>query len=89
MLCQTCHKYVLGVEKIIVVKTVHRFASGCVLLSSEKNRINQINRVVNQSGINDQGFNKWFYAITETVIQRQLLGSNLPRKQKTYDTKLR
>ena len=80
---------ILGVEKITVVKTVHRFASGCVLLSSKEKKFNQIKRAVNRSGIHDQGFNKCFYAITETVIQRQLLGSNLSRKQITYDTKLR
>merc|ERR1712110_1239807 len=31
----------LGVEKITVVKSVHKYASGCVLLSSKEDRVNQ------------------------------------------------
>ena len=63
--------HLLGVEKIIVVKSVHKYASGCVLLASKEDRVKQIQRSVNRSGCNDSGFNRSFYALTNSIPRKE------------------
>ena len=53
----------LGLEKIHIVKSVQKLASGCVLLASKEQGINQIRRSLNRSW-NDLCLNESYYALT-------------------------
>ena len=61
---------ILGVEKIEVVKSVHKYASGCVVLTSKENRMGQITRAINRGGFNDIGFSRTYYALTNSIPRK-------------------
>ena len=63
---------IFGLQNISVVKSVQRFASGCVLLASQEEGINRLKNCLNRS-TNHNILDETFYAIT----------NGLPRKKST------
>ena len=63
---------ILGLQQIRVVKSVQRFASGCVLLASQEEGISRLKNCLNRSR-NNNILDETFYAIT----------NGLPRKKFT------